>query len=177
MKTNSRRGMTLMELILAMSIGVTLLAAVMSVFISIARSSVRMVNYFEMEQATTRGLEQLGRELRMAQAITTSGSPINQITLAIPQPTGSATYSAEYRYNATTGTFERTTAGKSTVLIRDILPGSFSFQRFDLTQQPAVNDYGTNQFQISMTLSPNTHGVVAHTTARVVSSRFVLRNR
>lgn len=177
MNTTSRQGMTLVELMIATALSAIILSAVLSTFIFTNRSAVRLVRYSDMEIATARGLELLGRELRMANSITTSGSPITQVSMVIPNPTGASTHSALYRFNSAARTFEREADGNTTVLIRDIRPDSFSFQRYDLNQSPAVNDHGTNQIQIAMTIAPATYGLVAATTKRVVSARFVLRNR
>jgi prepilin-type N-terminal cleavage/methylation domain-containing protein len=177
MKTKSRQGMTLVELIVATSLSAALLSAVMGTFIAIGKSSIRLAAYSDMEQSTSRGLEQLGRELRMTQSITTpSGSPITQVNLGIPNAAGTIT-PVEYRLNSATRTLVRTVGTTRTTLIGDIQAGSFGFLRYDLAGAAATNDFGTNQIQISMTIAPSTSGLVAATTKRVVSARFVLRNR
>ena len=71
------------------------------------------------------------------------------------------------------------TAGGNTakVIVSDIIPGAFTPQRYDYNQQPPLTDYDTKQLQLTMTLAPDTKGLVATTSKRVISSRFVLRNR
>ena len=177
MKTFSRRGVSLVELMVAMALSGLVLGGVLGTFLFTTRSSVRISNYSTMEQQTARGLELLGRELRMAQSIVTSGTPISQITLAVPT-SGASTYSVAYTYDSSARTLSRQQAGHTaSVIVNDIVPGAFAFQRYDYDQQPAVNDYGTKQLQLTMTIAPDTKGLVATASKRVISSRFVLRNR
>lgn len=177
MKPLSRNGLTLVELMVAMALSLLVLGGVLGTVLFISRTSIRISNYSVMEQQTTRSLELLARELRMAQSVTSSGSPITQITLAVPNAT-SGSYNVAYTYNSTTRTFSRQQAGHSaTIIVSDIVPGAFSLQRYDYNQQPATTDYDTKQLQITMTLSPDNKGLVASTSKRVISSRFVLRNR
>ncbi len=182
MKTPLRRGVTILELLIAMSMSALVLGAVMSTYLYIARSSVRISNYHEMEREATVGLEQLGRDLRMTDNLVSTGSPINQVTLTVPNAENSGTHPVVYAYDSAKGTFSRTVDGTTTVIVRDIQPGSFSFRRFDQKQQSLdiagtpLPDYSTKQLQITLTLAPATKGLVAATTKRVISSRFVLRN-
>lgn len=182
MNSRSRKGVTLIELLIAMALSGVVLAGVFSAYLFISRSALRLSNYESMEREATLGLEQFGRELRMTQSIVTSGDPLNQITLTLPDATGTGTHSVVYNYNSVARTLTRTTGGVPRILIRDIQPGSFSFKRFDKMQQSldvpgaVLPDYSTKQLQITLTIAPDTKGLVASTTKRVISSRFVLRN-
>ncbi len=182
MKTNNRRGVTLVELMVAMTLGILVIGAVMSVYTFISKSAVRISNYNDMEREATLGLERLGRELRMAQSVVSSGNPITQITLSVPDAVGTGSHAVVYAYNASPKTLTRRVGSDTQVIVRDIQPGSFSFKRFDKMQQSldlpgaVLPDYSTKQLQITLTINPETHGLVASTTKRVISSRFVLRN-
>ena len=177
MNTSSRRGLTLVELIVAMSLSLMVLGSVFSTVLFIGRTSIRISNYSAMEQQTTHSLELFARELRMAQSIVSAGNPISQITLAVPNAS-SGTYTVVYAYDTTARTLSRQQAGNTAkVIVSDIIPGAFTLQRYDYNQQPAATDYDTKQLQLTMTLAPDTKGLVATTSKRVISSRFVLRNR
>ncbi len=182
MKTNSRRGVTLVELMIAMAISGLVLAGVMSTYLFIARSSVRVSNYTTMEREATLSLERLGREVRMAEALVSSGSPLDSVKLTIPNNSGTGSHEVTYTYSATAGTLTRIEGSEKTVLIRNIQAGSFSFKRFDKLQNSldlpgtVLPDYSTKQLQVTLTIAPDTKGLVAATTKRVISSRFVLRN-
>ncbi|MFT3830834.1 MAG: prepilin-type N-terminal cleavage/methylation domain-containing protein [Opitutaceae bacterium] len=182
MKTNPRRGVTLVELMIAMAISGLVMAGVMSTYLFIARSSVRVSNYTDMERAATLSLEKLGREVRMAQKLVSTGTPVNEITLTIPNSSGTGTHTVTYTYSSSARTLVRKSGTETTVIIRDIQAGSFSFKRFDKLQNSldlpgvALPDYSTKQLQVTLTIAPDTKGLVASTTKRVISSRFVLRN-
>ena len=177
MNTPSRRGLSLVELMVAMSLSILILGGVLETVLFISRTSIRISNYSAMEQQTTRSLERLARELRMAQSVTFSGPPITQITLSVPNAT-TGSYTVTYTYDSTARTFSRHQTGHSaTIIVSDIVPGAFSLQRYDYNQQPATTDYDTKQLQLTMTLAPDTKGLVATASKRVISSRFVLRNR
>ena len=177
MKSLSCRGITLVELMVAMSLSLLVLGGVLGTVLFTSRTAIRISNYSTMEQQTTRSLELLARELRMAQSITSSGNPITQITLTIPDPT-SGSYTVVYTYSSATRAITRQRAdAPPSIIVSDIVPGSIYLERFDFNQQPATSDYDTKQLQLTMTLAPDTKGLGASTSKRVISSRFVLRNR
>ena len=177
MKPRSRRGLTLVELLVAMTLSLVIVGAVLDTFLFFGRSATRIAKYQELEQETTLGLELLGRELRMAEGFASTGSPLNRVTLTVPNAVGTGSYTVVYDYDSSVRTLTRQAGGTSKVVVRDILPGTFAFRRYDLVQNTATSDYSTNQLQITMTLAPAMGPSVASATKRVVSSRFVLRNR
>lgn len=181
MKTNPRRGVTLVELMIAMAISGLVLAGVMSTYLFIARSSVRVSNYTDMEREATLSLEKLGREVRMAEKLVSTGSPVNAVTLTIPNSSGTGSHAVTYTYDDSARTLTRISGTETAVIIHDIQSGSFSFKRFDKQQHSldlgtSLPDYSTKQLQVTFTIAPHTNGLVASTTKRVISSRFVLRN-
>lgn len=183
MKSVYNRGFTLVEVIIAVTLSLVILAAVMSTFIMCARSSIRIANYDRMEAQAARALEILARDLRMAETIVTEDTPkipaasrnIQKITLTIPDAIGAGTTLVVYQF--TGSTFTRTIAGNSEVLVNDITSNTGKFEAYNLVQAYAANDLETNQIKISMTASPDTKGLYANTTKRIISARFVLRNR
>jgi prepilin-type N-terminal cleavage/methylation domain-containing protein len=174
---HSRHGFTLVELMLATSLSTILVCAIMSVFVLFARSSRRIDIDSAMERATSLGLEQFARDLRMAQSIVSTGTPISRVDVSLPNATGTGTSTVSYIYSAEARTFIRTSGGISTVVVREIQPGSFDLKRFDLAQNASLTDYDTNQIQLTMTLGGSQFPGVTSTSKRIVSSRFVLRNR
>ena len=173
----SHPGFTLVELMLATSISTILICAIMSVFVLFARSSRRIESDSATARATSLGLEQFARDLRMAQSISSTGTPINRVDVTLPNTTGTGTNTVSYSYNSDDRTFTRTAGGLSAVVVREIQPGSFDLKRFDLAQNASLTDYDTNQIQLTMTLGGSQIPGVSLTSKRIVSSRFVLRNR
>ena len=79
-------GFTLVELLIASSLGTIVLAGVLAAFLMLVRSGVRASNYSVMESQTRRAFEQLGIDARMANDFvsTFTGSAITSFTLTIP---------------------------------------------------------------------------------------------
>lgn len=187
--TERRKGFSLVELLVAMAISTAVLAGVLSSLLLFTKTSLRLGIYNAMETQATKGIELFGRDLRMAQKITTAGTPINQVQLTLPPVGAGSLTTVTYTYDSAGRTFRRAAGAATTVLVSDIEPGTFKFVRFDMaknndeanadgtTPGTLISDYSTNQLQVSMTSSPDTRGLFARSTKRVISARFVLRNR
>lgn len=183
MKPTRNRGFSLVEVIVAVTLSLLILGGVMSTFIMFVRSSIRIANYDRMEAQAARSLEILARDLRMAQGIVTEDTPkvpasarnILKITLTVPDAIGTGTTPVVYQF--TGSTFTRTAGLKTETLVTDIATNTGRFYAYNLVQAAAATDYETNQIKISMTASPDSKGLYANTTKRIISARFVLRNR
>ena len=189
-----RRAFTLTEVLVATTLAGLILAGVMGAVLFILRSSHRVSNYNEMETEVSRALEVLAREVRMATSIngTLADPSVDTYTLAkirlrVPDeetdPANPAEYQVDYWYRTEPNgrlAFVRQTVGASTaqVLVRNVDPAHpHAFLRYDRAPGYAINDYSTNQIQVSMTVQPDDKGLVVATAQRVVSAYFVLRNR
>lgn len=195
MNKTLRQGFTLTEVIIAMVLGSLMMAAVMSTFLLIVRSSQRVTNYTVMENEASRSLEVLAREIRMATSIVStradavSGNEhiLSKIQLKVPDeetdPANPTTYDVAYWFRTETDgtqTLVRQVVGTAKIdeLVRNIDPKrAHNFVRYDQAPSFAINDYSTNQIQLTMTVMNNYRGLVAATTERVISAYFVLRNR
>lgn len=169
----ARRAFTLVEIMVVVVISGMILGGVMSTYMAVLKSSMRLWNYEKMEREANRGLEFFARDVRMAKAVVWNSS--SSITLTVPQAGGGTDQAVLYAWNSGAKTFNRTVGGATATLVRDVQ--SFAFNRFNLAQAPAVNDYETNQIQVTMTAAPRTNGVYVESSKRVLSARFVLRNR
>lgn len=170
---SSRRAFTLVEIMVVVAISAMILGGVMSSYIAILKSSMRLWNYEKMEREANRGLEYFARDVRGAKAIVWGST--SSITLTVPRVSGGGDRTVVYGWNSTTKIFSKTESGTVTPLVRDVQ--TFSFNRFNLAQAAAANDYETNQIQVTMTASPPTQGLYSESTKRVLSARYVLRNR
>lgn len=169
----SRRGFTLVEILVVVLLSSLILGGVMSSYIAVLKSSMRLWHYEKMEREANRGLEYFARDVRSAKAINWSSS--TSITLTVPQVSGGGDRTVVYSWNSSTKTFNQTEGSVVNTLVRDVQ--AFSFNRFNLAQAEAANDYETNQIQVTMTALPATNGVYAESSKRVLSARYVLRNR
>lgn len=169
----NRRGFTLVEIMVVVVLSGLILSGIMSSYIAVLKGSMRLWSYEQMEREANRGLEYFARDVRMAKKIVWGGS--TSITLTVPQPSGGSDRTVVYSWNSGTKSFEKIESGTTTRLVKNVQ--SFAFNRYNLAQAPASNDYETNQIQVTMTASPPTNNQYAETTKRVLSARFVLRNR
>jgi prepilin-type N-terminal cleavage/methylation domain-containing protein len=177
------RGFTLSEVMIASTLGVIVLAAIMSTFLMLGRSGYNAANYSMMEAESRRALERFSNEARMANDITWNSS--SSITLRVV--TGSTTQLVTYAYdNSTSGATAQTfyrklgnAASTSTplVLVRNV--SEFSFRRYKVVNGvdfTANNNLETKQIQITLRSVRTGVTTVAATNA-VLSARIVLRNK
>jgi Tfp pilus assembly protein PilW len=110
-KTSARlspaAGFTLVELLIGLSLSLTIMAAVLSGYLFLGRSLSRLVNQQTLETEGRRTLGQFAQDVRAASSI--SGTPsVSALTLTIPS--GASTTTVAWSYNSTTGTLTRTPA-------------------------------------------------------------------
>jgi Tfp pilus assembly protein PilW len=176
-------GFTLVEVLVAATIGVFVLAGVLAANLQVVRSGVSLTRYVEMDAQVRRALDFLSRDLRVASGLTWNGA--SDLTLTLPA--GAGTTRVTYAWTAASGTFFRVAGASSAVLagrlelVRDIpaLPdGSpgLTFARFDRDGAAAATDAATKRIQINLTAGRRTGGPDAagrHT----VSATFILRSK
>src|SRR5688500_11915073 len=156
-RRSRRAAFTLVELMVSGTLGLMLMAGVLTTFLMIGRSSVRIINYSVMEKETRVAFEQLGIDARMASDFTArrTGEVITGFTLTIPTSNIDRIYYVTYGY--ANGTFYRVegddpakTAGR-TDLVTNIT--SLTFNRFTASNAliPAdANDTGVKHIQASI---------------------------
>lgn len=191
-RSSKCRAFSLVELMIAASLSAIIMAAVLSSVVAITKSSLRLADYSRMESETMRALEMLARDIRMSQSITTDvpaatdwrtrfrlpGGPeirMQSITLTIPNSTNTSTSTVVYAFSGST--FTRTTGGVTTTLISDVESSSAKFVPYNLSQVMGASDLETQQILVYMTITPNSLGNYVSATKRVISARFVLRNK
>jgi prepilin-type N-terminal cleavage/methylation domain-containing protein len=175
-----RRGFTLVEVMIAASLGTMILAGIMSTFLMLGRSGANIANYSMMEAESRRALEEFSQDLRMANAITWN-SPTS-ITITVPNNYVPTLGVVTYAYDGTAKTFYRTpkdsssAAGTQDLLIRNVI--SFTYSRFDRINNPATMDMTTKRIQLSMTASTaNVTRTVPGASNIILSASFILRNK
>lgn len=179
-----RGGFTLVEVMVAATLGVFVLAGVLAANLQIIRGGVRLAQYVEMDSQVRRALDLLGRDLRAASSLTWNGD--SDITLTIPT-SGGATAQVTYAWTAASGAFFRVAGASSAALngrlelVRGIgtLPGGaagLTFARFDRDGIATASDAATRSIQINLTVTRNARTTVA-TSENAVSATFTLRSK
>lgn len=188
---NRLRGFTLVEVIIAASIGTMILAGVLSTFVLMVRSGVRGSNYSIMEAQTRQAFEQLGIDARMANdfscTLDSTSTFIKSITLTIP-PTDRLGLSTiiTYAYDTSDatdcklisvpGSDPAATAGRR-VLVSKVQ--ALTFYRYTATSTTpipvATGNAGIKHIQVSISVKRTGIGI-ANTTQVIRSSAFTMRN-
>ena len=181
---NRARGFSLVEVMVAASLSVFILAGVLAANLQIMRGGVRTAQYVEMDSQVRRALDYLGRDLKAASNLTLNGE--SDLTLTVPA-SGGATSQVTYAWTAASGTFFRVAGASSATLvgrlelIRGIaaLPGGgpgLAFARFDRDGAAATSDAATKSVRVTMTVTRSANTVAA-ASQKGVSATFTLRSK
>lgn len=180
----NRRGFTLVEVLIAATLSVFVLAGVLAANLQVIRGGVRLAFYAEMDSQVRRALDVLARDLKAASSIKWNGT--SDLTLTIPA-SGGATAQVTYAWTAASGSFFRVAGASSAALngrlelVRGIaaLPdgsAGVTFARFDRDGVATTSDATTQSVQITMTVSRSAR-TTATASEKGVSATFTLRSK
>lgn len=198
-RRRGRRGFTLTEVLISFGISSIILTGVMTTFVMMGRSGALAQNYTELEVEARKALELFSREARMSYIITAYDS--NSVTFSIPDRTwdrkggGAGAYSATYQFDATSKVMTRTGPPihdpslpiEKTVLVKNVTSiGTTPFIRYfryittgyqtGFTSNFATSANEIKQVELNFIAQRNTR-TVATATDKVMSARFILRNK
>lgn len=185
---NPAAGFTLVELIIATTIGSIVLAGVLTTFLLLVRSGVRVANYSAMETQTRRAFEQLGIDARMASDFSAhfDSGQIDYFTLTIPNNDLTAVRTVTYGYDTSNSSDRKfffvpgSDAAATTGRI-DLITGvsALTILRYDKDHNeiPAstTDSSGIKHLQVSAKVVRSAVGVTT-VTQTIRSSAFTLRN-
>lgn len=188
LRARRTRAFTLVEVLIAASIGSIVLAGVLASFLMLVRSGVRMSNYSTMETQTRRAFEQLGIDSRMANKIVSrfDGGAITSFTLTIPSHDLGSQREVTYGFDtsdATNKKFFMVPGGDPTIATgrRNLVTNvtNLTFLRYDtastLVPASTVSDDTVKHIQVSISVGRSATGVAAATQV-IRSSAFTMRN-
>jgi prepilin-type N-terminal cleavage/methylation domain-containing protein len=177
------RGFTLTELMVAATLSTVVLAAILSSFLFIGRAGAGLQNYADMESQARKAMETFAMDIRMASGVVWHSAHSVTVTTWHDGATATATYTyhPSASLNAPARSFTRTTAGDTQILITEVRSFAFNAYSIDtlsvpLTNITAATNLATKQIQISLE-TERAHRVLALATNKVISARFVLRNK
>lgn len=171
-------GMTLVEVLIAATLGSILMFAVISTFIFLGRSGANLANYAEMEMQGRNALEIFAEDARQASELTWNSADSVDLTVS-----GSR---ISYTYDSAAEKFTRQTPTSTRVLLTGVT--KFEFLAYTIAGATvATSDLSTSakresaskvtkQIQISLSAKRSTQ-TVATATNTVLSARFILRNK
>jgi prepilin-type N-terminal cleavage/methylation domain-containing protein len=180
---NTRRGFTLVEVLVSSSLATIVMSGVLSSFVLMGKNSYNAANYSVMEAESRRALAAFTEEARMADNITWNSE--HSVTLSVV--TSGSSYLVTYAYDSSSsGTTKKSfyrklgASGSSStprLLVRDVT--DFAFRRYKVingTDYSATNDLDTKQIQITLRTVKSGITTVNATNA-VLSARVVMRNK
>ncbi len=171
----ARRGFTLVELIVAASLGGVVLAAVLGASLQLLRSGVRVSAYAEMNIQARRALEQLAVDMKAASDLTWHSATDISVTVEKSDGTSSV---YTYAWNSGTNQLIRVpgTSSSSQTGQLTLASGisSLAFSRLTTSGTEATTDSATKRVQVVLTLRRS--GGATGASSRVATT-FTLRNK
>jgi Tfp pilus assembly protein PilW len=141
----SGRGFTLVEMIVAVAVGMLLLAALATLYVFSMRSFASMANYSDLNQKSRYASDIISRDIRSCLSVVSSSTT----TLVLNEPDDTAGNNTTYLYDNLGGTLSKIKNGQTNVLLTGIDPDSLSFTMY---QRPFV---GANYEDFQTTTIPS----------------------
>jgi Tfp pilus assembly protein PilW len=187
-KTAGRAAFTLIELMVASSVGMMVLAAVSFMSLYASRSSIAVINYTDLEAKSRYALDVISRELRQASQVLSYQSSSTSKSLTLTNADQSASIVLTYDPAARTVALNKTGQASMTVLTECDRWDFGLYQRTPLVTSsnvfyyPATNTAGTLDPKLCklINLSWKCSRLVAAqklNTESVQAAQFVLRNK
>ena len=171
--TSSARagGFTLVEMLMALGVGMVIIAAMALLLFYTSRSFAAIINYVDLDQYSRRALDKMSMEIRQADRLVSNST--NQLTFSYNGGTLS------YTYNSQTKKLTRTFGSESEVLLSECDTLQFSiYQRNPIGGSYDVYPTGTpattKLVQLTWVCSRKILGQAVNTES-VQSAKFVIR--
>lgn len=173
-RLSRRDGFTLVETMVAMSLGLLVGGTIFSALIFMGKSTLGIANYSDMNTESRLGLERFGRDVRSASDVL-DGFNATSFTLRIPRPDGSGddlvTY--EHRPDDPGAPLVRVEGTDEQVLMNNV--EELEFRYFNLQGGAAAVRIEVKQIQLSLRMVRR--AITIDNTEQVVSARYILRNK
>ncbi len=178
------RGFTLAEVIIATTLTVVVMGGVTSSMLMFTKLGYRTEQYTELENETRRCLDFFGTDARSAKKATWNS--LASITLAVVTDDIGTSKNVTYAFDAAAKTLTRTEGAQSRVIVSGI--ENFAFNGFNSASSDTAINYdplapnlttltnNTRQIQLSLS-ARRTRSTQIQTDQKVVSARFILRNK
>ena len=185
-RAGSRKGFTLLEVLVSSSLAAIVMTAVLSSFLFIGQNLSRLASYQALETEARKGLVYLRRDFAQAQAVK-SGTTPTAAHVVLVLPAGEVTYSYDsgakrLRRQATFGpALDLTLLSNSQVECTSFTLSYYTTMDEAPTDQlspTTVVPYSIKQIEVEFVLeSPSSWSSLTRTRYEAASSRFLIRNR
>src|SRR5437867_6294595 len=108
-----RRGMTLVELMVAIGVGSIVLAALMALTFFSARSFAAVTNYVDLDAKSRNALDKMSQEIRQTDGLATNGYSTTQLIFTGTDPVTSNGYTLTFTWDPAAKTLTRTKGAES----------------------------------------------------------------
>ncbi len=168
----SRRGLTLVELLVATSLAAILATAVLAAYLFLGRNLTRLVNLQEQEVESRRFLRYFTTEVSAAIALSTATST----TLTFTMPTGSGNTTVSYAYTSGNATVTRTAGGVSQPMATGLTAFTFTYYNEGNTVVSGAPQ-SVKSVEFAYTSASGSQASGTRASYRTVSPRVLLRNK
>jgi prepilin-type N-terminal cleavage/methylation domain-containing protein len=178
-KHTHRRGVTLIELMIATGIGSVLLVAVMSLTFYSARSFAAIGNYIDLEAQNRKTLNRLTQEIRQADAVKLCNA--TDLVLSCNYPGATNTYTLAYTYDPGKKTLTRTLDSEAQVLLTQCDFIEWNMYQRNMTNKtdqpiPTTDVNECKLIKLTWVCSRNIFGKTANTES-VQSAEIMIRKK
>jgi prepilin-type N-terminal cleavage/methylation domain-containing protein len=185
-RRTSRAGFTLVELLIATTLGGVLMTGVLAAYVFIGRNMARLASYQALENESRKATGYMTRDFAQAKSVKTGTTPTNTaVTLSLPS--GDVTYT----YDNSSHTLRRVAtfgASRDISLLKTTSCECTTFNfRYYTTSDGAPTDqfspttnvpYSIKQIQVAYIVeSPSTWSILTRTRYQAASARYLFRNR
>jgi prepilin-type N-terminal cleavage/methylation domain-containing protein len=194
MKKNANAGFSLVEILVAMTISVFILASSYATIISLAKGSESMINFSEMNTQTRSALEMFGRDARMCKNVLDFSATKFTGLREIWDPSTSTYVDryVSYEHVPTAGTFKRTVYAKKPLvgglgavissddLLFDVEEMNFYYYRLVDPEIPDYDPIALTKLEVKhVQLEAKLKRTVLNldNTNYIISARFKMRNK
>jgi Tfp pilus assembly protein PilW len=183
--TGARPGMTLLEMMVALVLGMVIMGLALSLLVFSARTFAGLGNYDELNRKSRNALDVMTKDIRESQHLIgfVSNSTVQQ--LIFTNPPGSSPPGFSYNYTNSTatynpGTLTRTWNAQNTLLLSNIVSLAFGFSQRNpsnnFTFYPAAIPANTKLIDVSWNCSRSVGGATFINSESIQTAKIVVRN-
>lgn len=176
----ARSGMTLIEMVFSVAIGVVIMGVAIALIIFSARTFLALSNYDDLTRKSRFALDRLSADIRTSQRLFSFASNSTMQQIVLTNMPGSSSSIVTYTYARTNGTITRTLGGLDTVLVSNIDSLNFVMSTRSPSNNfqfyPTTNPAATKLINVSWKCSRPFWGTAMINSDSIQDAKIVIRN-
>lgn len=183
MQRVNRKGFTLAEVVIAMTLSVFIAGFAYATILALAKGSESMINFTEMNAQTRLAVELFGRDARMAKRVLIDDFSDSSVILRVPDAFTGITRDVRYAHDAQSKAFVRqvwenpyaaqTPPDSERILVTHV--DALQFNGYTVLDQPTTHPPDIKHIQLEALLVRKVLNM--DNTNYILSARFMLRNK